>query len=247
MDDHFFQDGRAAEVLRIAHQYDFLLRHIRLEHERTGADRVGLEPFVAFFFDGFAADDEASGIIGEFCQKQGFGDGFVGDDLHRARIDGFEMDSRVFTGIRRVVGVGRPIQRVDHIFGGHLVAGGRSGIWMKVYALAQLKGPGSAVRGNFPGFGQIRLDTDLVAGRISNQTVENRVHGTSINGRRGSVRVQRLGIPGIESDVQDLFLCEFCSRCDPRDTDCDRGQKNNQQYTPVLDTHVTLLSDIGEI
>jgi hypothetical protein len=150
----------------VAGQHDLLAGLVGLELEGPGAHRVGLEPVLAFALDRLLGHDVAAGVVGELGQEERVRDGLVDRDLHRERVDLLEADAGEVAGVGGGVFIGRTLERKNDVVRGELVAGvAREGV--EEDPLAQLEGPDLLVHGHRPGFGDVRLQLDLVAGRVA--------------------------------------------------------------------------------
>ncbi len=91
-------------------------------------------------------------------------------------------------------------KRVNHILGSQFVAIGHARERVEKDAFSQLEGPYFLVAGDRPGFRQVGFGLHLVAGRIPDQTIKNRVHSAPVDGCRGPMRVQAFAVPGVKGD-----------------------------------------------
>ncbi len=190
-------------------QHDVVLRRVRFEGERAGADRVGNEVIRPDGLVRSARDDIAAGVVRHLRQEERLGDGLGYGHLEGAVVTDREgpvlIVARVGGGIRvrcRLEGEEHIIDRqgcgVDTVGGmdHHVVANGeRPGL-----GAVLILGRGGHL-GRDIGLELIRCARDK-----ANETVEHHVDDRPILGRRRVMRVHIRNVGHVHDDAKDLTV-----------------------------------------
>ena len=185
---------RAAEVVVIRNHQHAGLRRVAGELERARSDRLVGKTVCAECLIGLLADDVAAGVVGELRKEDRGSDRGSNGDLDGHIVDLLERIAGVVTGNARCVGIGRLLQREDHIIRRQRVRlRRRAGVAHGIVT----NGEGPRLRAVRladrlrNGRGEIRLERAAVARCESNKTVEDHVDDRAVLGTGRQVRIER--------------------------------------------------------
>jgi hypothetical protein len=188
---------RAAEVVLVGDEGHALVRLVRLELERAGADRVQAE-VVAELLDRLPADDHAAVVVGDEAEEEWHR--LLELDAHRGRVERLDrFDRRVVAGERRRLRVGGALEREDDVVGGQ-----RAEVAVELDVLPQVKRPRQLVGRALPALGEIgleRLEARRAGLEAHEAVVEPRGERLVLR-RRRAVGVELAHVGGRHADVE---------------------------------------------
>ncbi len=188
---------RAAEVVLVGDEDHAFVRLVRLEPERTGADRVEAE-VVAELLDRLPADDVAAVVVGDEAEEERHR--LLQLDANRQRIDRLDgVDRRVVGRERRGLRVGGALEREDDVVGGQ-----GSVVAVELDALSQVEGPGQLVGRAFPASprDRARASPGSPSRAKAHQAVVDPRGQRLVLRRRRAVRIELVDVGGRHADVE---------------------------------------------